>query len=279
MAAIKPTYILAPNWDFLPDGPIFLGSLIIDPKNPARSLNMKNRIPIAPTDITTSPKNDWSITGEELRSGRVGIWANFLAPILGIGADAAIHGTQDKNDLYECKTMETRYFQPDEAYIAKSLQDPVVKAYTEKFWHKSVYMVTGVKIAKGATMKTSRGTRSGAELKLGFDGTPVGLPAGGGPKVKGETNKKFTVQFGGSDDFVLGYQLIRIKLKKDRSFVEEDFNKWALLNDDDGNTAEKATQALKQAWDIENLVTLTDELQGMVAGPVSEEDCNIITTA
>ena len=279
MAAVRPTYIVAPNWDFLPDGPISLGSLVTDPKNPARSLNRKNREPIEPTDITTSPKHNWSITHEELLLGRVGIWASFLAPIFGFGADSAIHGNRDKDELYACKTLETIYFQPDQAYIAKSLQDPVVKAYTEKFWHMCVYMVTGVKIARGATLKTSSGTGFGAEVKIGLDGTPGGVPAGGGPKVTGETKKKITVKFGRSEDFVLAYQLIRIKPKKDGSFVEKDYNKWALLDDDEESEAEKGARALEEAWEMMDLVSPIDDLQGMAVIRVPEEDCNIITTA
>ena len=279
MAATRPTYILAPNWDFLPDGPIFLGSLIIDPRNPARSLNKKNGVPIEPIDITTNSKADWSITREKLLSGRIGIWASFLTPILGVGTDPGIDGSRDKDELYECKTLETSYLQPDEAYIAKSLQDPVVKAYTDKFWHKSIYMVTGVKVAKGATVKTLNGTGFGAELKVGLNATPVGVPAGGGPEVEWETKKKITVKFGASEDFILGYHLIRIKPKKDGSFVEEDYNKWALLHDDDANAVGSAAQVLKEAWEITDLVAPSDDLQGMDTRFVPEEDCSIIATA
>ena len=279
MAATRPTYILAPNWDFLPDGPIFLGSLIINAKNPARSLNRKNRIAIEPTDITISPKNDWSIRREELLSGRVGIWATFLAPMLGVGADSAVHRSRDKDELYECKTLETQYFQPDEVYIAKSLQDPIVKAYTEKFWNSCVYMVTGIKIAKGATAKTSNGTGLGGEVKAGLDGTPAGVPAGGGPEVKGEKKDKMTVRFGGSEDFILAYRLIRIKPKKDGSFVETDYNKLTLLHDDDKMQAAKIIEALKESWDIADLVTPCDDLEGMSVVSVPDEDCNIITAA
>ena len=281
MTATKPSYILAPNWDFLPDGPIFLGSLIIDPKNPARSLNKKNRIAIEPADITISPKDDWSITREELLSGQVGIWASFLAPILGLGADSTVHRGRDRDELYECKTLETQYFQPDDTFITKSLQDPVVKAYTEKFWNRCVYMVTGIKIAKGATAKTINGTGFGVEVKAGLDGTAAGVPAGGGPEVKGEIKKKITVKFGGSEDFILGYQLIRIKSRKDGSFVEKDYNKWALLHDDDDEEKKRAetVQALRESWDITDLVLPCDDLQDMSIESATDGDCNIITPA
>jgi len=279
MAAITPTYILAPNWDFLPTGPITLGSLIIDPRNPKRSLNQNRLIPILDTEIVTSNKEDWSITHEQLLSGRVGIWASFLAPLLGVGADLALDSKRDSDEVYKCARLETRYFLPDETYISRSLLDPVVKAYTAKFWQKSVYMVTGVKIAHGGTVETSRGEGFGAEVKVGLDGTPSGVPVGGGPEVKGERTKRITVKFGGSDDFILGYQLIKIKSKKDGAFTEKDYNKWALLNDDSVEDAKGSVLALKEAWDITELVASIDDLEGMVVENMPDpdgNDCNVI---
>jgi hypothetical protein len=279
MASVNPTYILAPNWDFLPTGPIALGSLITDPRDPKRSLNKNALIPIPPTEIVTTSKEDWSITREQLLSGSVGIWASFLAPLLGVGADLALNGKRDSNEVYKCAKLETRYFLPDETYISRSLLYPVVKAYTAKFWQKSVYMVTGVKIVHGGTVETSRGEGFGAEVKVGLDGTPSGVPVGGGPKVKGERANKTTVKFGGSDDFVLGYQLIRIKSKKNGAFTEKDYNKWALLNDDDDDSR-ASVQVLKEMWDITELAAPSDDLDGIVVQNMTDsatDDCNVIT--
>ncbi len=281
MTARIPTYILAPNWDFLPNGPITLGSLIIDPRDPKRSLNKNSRLPIEPAEITTTIKKDWSITREQLLLGRVGIWASFLAPILGAGADLSTNIKRDSNEIYKCASLETQYFQPDETFISRSLLIPMVKAYTDKFWRSSVYMVTGVKIVHGGTVETSCGNGFGAMVKVGLDGTPSGVPLAGGPEVQADRTNKITVKFGGSDDFVLGYQLIRIKSKKTGTFKEKDFNKWALLDDESGEMAEPV-EKFQDLWDIAELTTPVDGFEGMsithIPGPYDEE-CNIIITA
>lgn len=277
MSAEKPSYMLAPNWDFPPSGPIALGSLILNPRDPKRSLNKSRIIPIPDNEITTTNKEDWSISRDELLSGHGGIWANFLAPILGVGGDISAHGHRDKNEEYKCKRLETKYFDPEPEYIRQSLLDAVVKTYTQKFWGQPLYMVTGVKIAHKASADTTNGNGFGGEVKLGVDGTPAGAPVSGGPKGGFKRTKKITVKFGASDDFVIGYRVLQIKAKGDGSFSEKDYNRWALLDDTDEPVKEAG---LYEMWDLSEVVSPVGELGDMKVIAGSEvDDCNLIIAA
>jgi hypothetical protein len=275
MASQRKTYILAPNWEFHPDGPIALGSIITDPKNPARSLNKTNRVPIEPHLITTSPKENWSIRREDLLACNGGIWASFLAPLLGVGADVSTNVARHSDETYKCERLDTVYFQPDEEYLILSLKNPVVQGYIKKTWfEKSVYMVTGVKIAHGASVETGAGSGFGGEVGITFGAEPVAaVPVHGGPSVTLEKSSKETTSFTGSQPFVLGYQLIKITSKKGGP-VDKDYNKLALL--DDADDAGDRKLEIGSDWDITDVQAPSVDLEDMLKGSATDDDCDII---
>lgn len=285
MAAERPSYMLAPNWDFPPDGPIALGSLIKNPKRPDRALNSSTRVEIDKSRIITTKRTGWSLARGDLRLGRVGLWASFLAPILGVGADIATSASRDSNDVYKCDELETRYFAPEDTYIGSCLCSPATKAYTDSHWWKSIYMITGLKIAYGATMETTKEIGYGTEGKIGADGTPAGVPVGGGPEAKYEQKKKHSVKFGASEGFVIAYQLLRIKPKRNATFKEAEYNKFALLGegeDVDSLEKQRMVELLHEAWEIEELRQPTndeewEDLELLVDG-LDVDDCNILAT-
>jgi hypothetical protein len=281
MASTRPSYMLPPNFDFPPSGAIALGKVIKDPKRPGRALHSAN---VNQSLITETKRTPWSFSNENARSGSVGLFASFLAPILGIGADIEGSLSLDHDHVYRCDELVTRYFVPDDAFIAKCLCSSTVKAYTKNNPWRSIYMITGVKIAHGATMETTLEDGQGVEGKVGVDGTPSGVPVGGGPKAKYEQKKTRIVKFGSGEDFILAYQLLRIKPKSDGSFKEEDFNKFALLGDDeedmDDLERKETAQHLHQAWDIEEVIYPIDEAEwdGVELSAPDNSDFNFLST-
>ena len=151
----------------------------------------------------------------QLRDIQGGVWASFLQIIIGVGGNIDVNRSYDTNEVYKCKRLETQYFQPEDAYIHQSLQNPRAKSYVENSGFKNpVYMITGLKIARGVTTETSEGKGRGVYGKVGVDGTPVGIPVSGGPKAKWSSKTVENVSFTGSSDFVFSFQLIRIRSKK-----------------------------------------------------------------
>jgi len=273
---MKPTYILAPNCDIPAEGILALGSILVDPKDPVDViLNETEEVPIAAGEVFTNEKLDWCLSHQELLERRFGIWSTFLASVLGIGADVGANFHRNDEERYRCKVLETSFFRPDIKYIAKSMAHPAVKDYTDEWRHKSVYMVTGLKIARGASMETTRAREVGGELRLGIDGTPAGIPVGGGPQIAGKKAKSLNVKFGACDDFIIGYQVIKITAKKDDGFKYRPANKFALM---DGEISAE----LSEDWDIDELDDSDEALEGMqLAITKSEEgrECNVFLRA
>jgi len=270
MAAIKPTYIPAPNWDILPDtGFIELGSIIKEPRNPLRSFNLPHTIPIESDKIITSVKRDWNLSRSQLLSGRIGLFSSFLAPLLGVGIDLAVHRSRDDSEMYKCQKLETKYFRPDAKYLAQSLKHDVVDAYVKRYPRRNLYMITGIKIARGASVQTTDTRGFGGEVKVNIDGTLVAAPVSGGPEVSLDKDKKVTVKFGASDDFILAYQVIKFCQKKDGSIEDKDFNKWALYSDEDDRESDPDYEALMATWDVEDLPHETST-EGLV--PVGQDE-------
>jgi hypothetical protein len=276
MSNLVKTYFLAPNFDLAPPpfGPLFLGSVIADPKNPARSMTRDNRIaiPSPGESIHHSLKLNWSVTRAQLREGKIGIWASSLAAFLGTGADAEISISHDTDEIYRCERLETEYFQPDETYIYKALQVPRVKSYIEKSWlGKPVYMITGLKVARGATAESGEGRGSTSNVKIGVHGTPAVVSVSGGLKLNGKVERKERISWEGSSDFVFAYRVIRIKSKKkDGTFTDKDYNNGALYNaDDDEAKEENSVERLHREWEIGDFDGTVD---GVVANSVADED-------
>ena len=264
MQTNRPSYILAPNWDFQPDGDIRLGSIIKDPKCPDRSLNSESRI--EPNPVTKTTKPDWSLTRRDLLSLNGGLATTFLAPLVGIGGDVAGNAFRSEKSRLTCQKLETQYFSPGDTYIANSLCGTAVRAYTKKHYWKSVYMITGLKIAHGLSIETEGKTSSGASVAVRVDATPLaGIPVGEEPHAGFERSHEHAVAFGLCDDpIIIGYRLLKITPKSGGDFKDRPFNKFALLSDEqDVELArQEAVELLHQAYDISDVREQNDIGEG-----------------
>jgi hypothetical protein len=275
MTSSTKTYFLAPNFDFPPppSGLIDLGSIITDPKKPDRSLNKGELVLIPAHAIFTTTKTDWTASRSQLHAVDGGIWTSFLQTIIGLSAEVDVSRSKGKDEVYRCKVLETQYFQPDDAYILANLQNPRVQGYVKTGWpvKKSVYMITGLKIARGVSAETEVSEEYGVGGKVGVDATAFtgGVPVSGGPKGKWSSKSSEGIGFGGSEDFVFAFRLIKIKPKKEGCFEEGDYNKAALYDlgtDVEGDV--DVARVLLEDWEIEPL----DQVTGMQMSSMVDED-------
>lgn len=285
MSSSVKTYFLSPNFDFPPppDGLITLGSILVDPKKPERSLNRNDQVAIPTGSIYNAHKDDWEVTRGQIREAEGGVWASFLSVILGLGGDLQINRSHNTNETYTCKRLETQYFQPDDVYIHQSLQNARVKSYFEQGWfRKPVYMITGLKVARGVTAKTSELEEYGFEGKLGVNGTSTGVPVAGGPKGRWTSKNDEGVSFSRSSDFVFAFQLIKIRSRKnDRLPTQEDFNKGALYDTDKSKEKVGSFEHLQDSWEISTLEDPTDEFPSVAVNSTVDEHgdvCRVISS-
>jgi hypothetical protein len=100
-------------------------------------------------------------------------------------------------------------------------------------FRKPIYIITGVKIAKGARAKTQTSRKAGAMLGVQVDGTIWSggtVPIGGGPQVETESSHRKAASWETSQEFVLGYRLSKVHVDhKGAVKTEDEYRKGALL--------------------------------------------------
>jgi hypothetical protein len=74
-------YFLMPNFDYPPDISVRLGQVISDLNSPTTPLLGTPHA--APSTTQHSSKTNWESEKLKVRSGKIGVWTQFLAPILG----------------------------------------------------------------------------------------------------------------------------------------------------------------------------------------------------
>lgn len=277
MATIPPpTYFLAPNCDFPPDGLIALGSIIVNPKTPQKSLNHRNnqRVAVPANELQESFKDNWEGVMKSANHNKITLWASFLQMIVGVGANVSAGLKQGREELYKFRRLETKYFEPDVAYIEESLKSEGVKAYISATrCKKPIYMITGVKIARGASATDKTVQEYEGMLKVGVDATMLtGVPLSAGPKIETSSSKEREVKFDNSSDYVFAYRVVKIQLRKGGDVKgHKDFVKGSLFSVDEGKTGSKEDLSAED-WDVEELVDTSEELKGSNTIPEVYED-------
>jgi hypothetical protein len=211
----KPTYHLAPNFTTrpFPDGPLDLGTVVEDLQSFHPINQGASRIAIPDGQRYVDVKEDVTASAKSSFSGE----ASFLARVLdgSIGGDASLRGQRSEENVYTVARLETAYFYPSPCYIEQCLRLAEVKDYLDMANHKApVYLITGLKIAWGATVSTERGREF-----TGMAGADAQVPAGLveveiGAHAAVSTASGTVSSFGKPADFVLGIQVLKLYHKR-----------------------------------------------------------------
>jgi hypothetical protein len=225
MAAIK-TYLLAPNFTYHPNTSICMGDIILDPADPTKPLSS---LPLDTNNNSNNPlykteshlDHDATLTRSTAAHLHGSVFAKFLQT-----AHARLGGAagSDALDEYTIDRLETVYFrkQPTDAEGARRVrEDAAVRAAVNSgggvFGGKrAVYMVTGLKIARGFRVVSgrTRGVRAGGEV--GGRGMGMGVAGGGvevGVEVGGGREEDVQLALRAGQDIVFAYQLHAIAHK------------------------------------------------------------------
>ncbi|KAI0543460.1 hypothetical protein F4679DRAFT_110541 [Xylaria curta] len=253
MSSLHSTYIPSPNWDTPADSDIVvLGRLIKDPKDPESKVPKSSADPIPPPQIYKGEKTDWETTLEQVRSGHIGLWAKCLQSI---GGQLSLSETKSSIEEHKFEYLETKYFLPDDDYLALALEDIGVRAYLQVHnWRKPVFLITGVKIARGARVSTESSSERSADVEVKANAESVGMPNEVGPKAGWESKKKKGVLYDGSTDYIFAYQLLRMMPKKGgKKVLNESYVKGAVFGKEEGDNVEVK---VRNIFDIEEEVSL-----------------------
>jgi len=228
----KKAYILAPNCDYAPDRDIVLGLIWTDPLDPGSCINA-SKVTAFPDnkEPNYTYKTDWKHEKTRERGGLVGIWAKFLQ-FLGLDAEASFKWSNSDGSVYKFDKLDTFSFEPTPAYVKTSVTGNDVEEFIkapENNYQVPVYMVTGLKIARGAESAITHARELGVDARLGIDGTSAGTPAAGGPKLTLEAKDTNDVSFKDSSDFVFAYRVREIYYEKG-SLKTKPYNKGELAD-------------------------------------------------
>ncbi|KAL9136861.1 MAG: hypothetical protein Q9175_001934 [Cornicularia normoerica] len=263
------TYFLAPTRDCPPSGPIALGNIIASPSLPEEALNLRPALPIRP--IYESYQTNWTAEVGRRRHGKIGLWTKFLQ-VLGVGIDFSVNYDIGKTDIYDFDRVETRFFAPDKVYIEESMSSSEVREFIVRSkFRANVYMITGIKVAIGASVTSTKLRQRGIHVQLGVDGTAVGVPLGLGPDVEVSSGRTHGISFDGASDFVFAFRLREIIYSKRQGIVHREFSKGALFGLEDDHRESAVERQEEVPVDFELLAPADED--------VSAEDVDLEASA
>ncbi|KAH6614622.1 hypothetical protein B0J18DRAFT_374141 [Chaetomium sp. MPI-SDFR-AT-0129] len=204
------TWFLPPDFTFLPDGQIALGSVIPDPRRPTATLaSLADHPTIALPKSKSIIEKNRSFTSEKSRSFGLELFAKFLNI-------ASANGKTDvswyKNKSFSAVDHEVRAYNgafSPEALKAIMRLDAVKKHIDSgRFGQRHVYIISGLRVAQQSfTVTYEQGKKT--EGALGGSGSvPAGtVPVALGGNVSGSRKDKRTDGYETEPGIVFAYRL------------------------------------------------------------------------
>lgn len=227
MATSKPEWLLAPR-DIKPNTTITLGKLICNPAIPEGPPYLAPALPIPP-NATSEFNYPWTREVSHQRSGTIGLFASLMANF-GVGGDASVQFERQQKSRVEVERLQTVKFEPEDEYLERTLNLPAnLRFLKETRFRKSVYVVTGVKVAYGGRTSRSNAKAFGGEGSIGLTPAVPGLELG--PKAGLNQKIEESEDVGGAVDFVYAFRLNKVHYSRRRErFVQEKFTKGAVFS-------------------------------------------------
>jgi len=175
------------------------------------AVNSMGRVAIDPDDLyTTMTEKGFREPRGVLFSGRLGLWASLFAA-LGVGpaVNVSIFLESRSSDILEVAELQTRRFRVTDEYVKKLLESEAVVAHLKQHPTSHVYMVSGMKVAKGAKGESRDSFKAGADA-----GGDVGSDVADMKLFQFLWRRWKRTSFKSRSDFVLAVQLRHIELGK-----------------------------------------------------------------
>jgi len=203
--------------EFKPGGSISLGQILVKPFEPSTPLLLPRPLPIAEETIERTYQDSVQLAYTTSFNKSFGLWAELA--LLPVTAEVVPGMHKSKSESWHFDRLETEIMAPRLVDVKTAMgQDEVVRELNRsKFnFKKRLYMVTGVRIARGARLLRRDSTGIGGEIKVGLDLTAfTAAPISAGPKISVSRTKGTGHSFEEASDFVYAYRVCEIHYGKD----------------------------------------------------------------
>ncbi|KAF1967170.1 hypothetical protein BU23DRAFT_603062 [Bimuria novae-zelandiae CBS 107.79] len=221
---VQKAYFLLPNTDIAPETLIKLGQIVPSIREPQRPFCSTQP---APKNTYTSTKTNYKFDKAKSNAVSAGLMAQFLAQLGSpVSGGISIDTKHSLSNGWKFDRLETHYFEPDDAYINAVVRDDAVKRVLSKSKLASVYIITGLKIACGASCQRSEQRNTATALMLATDATAMtGVPMAAGAEVGVRVATAETESWGSCSDFVwaVRYRRVRLSFFSNRVVAEDVF--------------------------------------------------------
>ncbi|RTE70761.1 hypothetical protein BHE90_014832 [Fusarium euwallaceae] len=229
------TYFLCPTSDFIfppPTGPLCLGSLIRSTSAPQYPLNRASVVAVA-NAFPPIVETDWNKTVSTEKGLGLGVYAQFLQLATGglaLGPEVEVEHSDKMKNTFAFDTMTTLSFEPTQEYIEQAVKAPAVQAWLREPRQKfalvnTLFLVTGMKLVKGAKIKYSTLQSTTVKGNLGIDVAALGTTFG--PKGHWTRTDEDEVESTREAEFVFAFRVKRLKFG--RRVKLEEYSKGAFM--------------------------------------------------
>lgn len=225
------TYFLCPISDFIqppPTGPLCLGSILCSTSTPRYPLNRANVVPVE-NAIPPVVETDWRKTVSTDKKLGLGVYAQFLQ-LASSGTQVSLEHSNQTVDSFAFDSVTTLGFEPTQEYIQESIKAPAVQTWLRDPKQRfapvvSLFIVTDIKIVKGAKIKYSMSHSGGVSANFGIDLTALGTVVG--PKGSWVSTVEDVTELNRDSEFVFAFRVKRLKFG--RTLKVEEYNKGAFM--------------------------------------------------
>ena len=225
------TYFLCPTSDFIhppPVGPLCLGSIIRSTSTPQFPLNRANVISVANANPPVV-ETDWKKTVSAETGFGLGLYAQFLQVATG-GPEVDVGHSSRVASTFAFDTVTTLSFEPTPQYIEEAIKAPAIQTWLMEPKQRfapvvSLFLLTGLKLAKGARIKYSTSKSTAVIGNIGINVAPLSMTFG--PKGHWSSTNDDETVFIRESEFVFAFHVKRLRFG--RKLKVEEYNKGAFL--------------------------------------------------
>ena len=230
------TYFLCPTSDFIfppPEGLLQLGSIVRSTSTPQYPLNKASVVDV-PDASPPVVEIDWKKTISTENGLGLGVYAQFLRLATGglpIGPEGDLEHTKKTAHTFAFDTITTIAFEPTQEYVEEAVKAPAIQAWLKEPRQKfalvsELFVVTGMKIVKGAKIKYSRSQNTKVKGNIGIDVPTLGMTFG--PKGIWTSTNDDTTESTRESEFVFAFRVKRLRFG--RRLKLEEYNKGAFMS-------------------------------------------------